>query len=291
MISIIITSFKEPKTIGRAIEDFLNQDIKFKYEILVLAPDSETLDVVKKYKNKKIKTIKDYGKGKPAALNLAFSRAKGDILILTDGDVCVSNDSVNNLIKHFKDKEIGGVTGRVISSNSKNNMFGYWAYLLTSGFHNSRLLDKKNNKNTICSGYLYAIRKNLIERIPENILADDAFISLHINQKGFKTIYESDSEVYVKYPTNLPDWIRQKKRTASRYYQLKNYFKLSKMSSFKQETLSGSKVIFKIKNFKHLFWFIFLIIMRFYIWFRVFFDKRLWKREFKKTWQRVESTK
>ena len=66
MLSIIITSYKEPKTIGRAIESFINQNIK-DYELLVLAPDKETLDAAKKYsKSKKVKIIKDQGKGKPA---------------------------------------------------------------------------------------------------------------------------------------------------------------------------------------------------------------------------------
>ena len=71
MLSIIITSYKEAKTIGRAIESFVNQNIK-DYELLILAPDKETLDAAKKYK--KVKVIRDKGNGKPAALNLAFSK-------------------------------------------------------------------------------------------------------------------------------------------------------------------------------------------------------------------------
>jgi len=34
-----------------------------------------------------------------------------------------------------------------------------------------------------------------------------------------------------------------------------------------------------------------LLIMRAYIWARIFFDFRLWGREFNKNWERVESTK
>ena len=44
MLSIIITSFHEPRTIGKAIESFINQDIREKYELIVAAPDKETLD-------------------------------------------------------------------------------------------------------------------------------------------------------------------------------------------------------------------------------------------------------
>ena len=292
MISIIITSFKEPKTIRKAIESFVNQGIREKYEILVLAPDKETLAEANKLRKKsaKLKTIQDPGKGKPSALNLAFKKAKRDILILSDGDVYVGKNSVQHLIKHFKDNSIGAVTGRVIATNDKKTMFGYWAYLLTHGFHRLRLEQMQKGTGIVCSGYLYAIRKNLIQKIPEGTLADDAYVSSVVAKKGFRITYEPKAEVYVKYPTNLPDWIRQKKRTAGRYYQ-KNNRGREKIHSFIQEAKIGIRDISEIKSFRHIAWFIMLAVMRLYVWFRVFFDVRLWKRQFMKTWERVESTK
>lgn len=293
MISIIITSFKEPKTIGKAIESFLNQKIKEKYEIIVSAPDEETLRVAKKYarKNKKIKLLKDSGKGKPSALNSIFKKAKGDILVLSDGDVFAGKNSMKYLLSHFQNKQVGAVTGKPVPANSKENLFGYWAFLATEAVHNSRLKDAKQGQDILCSGYLYAIRSKIVSHVPENILADDAYISLEISKKGYKTLYEPKAEVHVAYPDNLPDWIRQKKRTAAKFYQLNQYFKISKVISFKEELASGFTVLKNIISFRHVFYFILLGIMRAYIWFRVFFDFRLWKREFKKTWQRVESTK
>ena len=96
MISIIITAYKEPKTISKAINSILSNKINEKYEILIVAPDKETLDIAKRFEN--VRILKDKGEGKPSALNLAVSKSKGDILILTDGDVYVSNDSLNFLI-------------------------------------------------------------------------------------------------------------------------------------------------------------------------------------------------
>ena len=49
MISIIITAFKEPKTIGKAIESFVSQKIDEEYELIVACPDKETHDVIEKY--------------------------------------------------------------------------------------------------------------------------------------------------------------------------------------------------------------------------------------------------
>ena len=105
MLTIILTTYKEPRTIGKAIEQILANTLPEDYEILVTAPDDETLDVAKQYaeKNPKIKTIKDAGQGKPSALNMVFEKAKGDILVLTDGDVYISENSIPELLKHFQD--------------------------------------------------------------------------------------------------------------------------------------------------------------------------------------------
>lgn len=292
MISVIITSFKEPATIGRAIQAFLNQKPKNeKYEIIVVAPDNETIAVAKKYKKQGVKTIKDPGKGKPTALNLAFKQAKGEILILSDGDVYASGNAIQELTKHFKDEKVGGAAARVVSINNESAMFGFWASLLSHGFHYSRQQDSKSGKNVLCSGYLYAIRKKIAPKLPPEILADDAFVSLSINKQGYKTVYEPKAEVYVKYPDNLPDWIKQKKRTAARFYQLNKFFKISKLDSFAEEMFSGARALRIVNTPKEMIWFLLLIPMRFYLWFRVFFDIRLWKRAFAKTWQRVPSTK
>lgn len=290
---IIITSFKEPKTIGRAIESALNQTYKGQYEIIVSAPDKETLDIARIYSKKfpsKVRIFQDPGKGKPTAVNITVSKAKGEILVLTDGDVFMSNNALEVFSKKLIDDRIGAASARVISIDSKEKMFGFWALLLTETFHHLRL-KKKSNELLICSGYLYTLRKKLFKSIPIDTLADDAFISYSVYSEGYKTVYAPEATVYVRYPSNLPDWIKQKKRTAGRYYQLQNRFTLSKTKDFIYEMQAVLSILREIKTPKRILWFMYLIVMRLYIWFRIFFDTQLWNRSFNKTWQRVESTK
>ena len=55
MISIIITSFNEP-SLERAILSALKQKINYKYELIIVAPDKNAQNLVKKYsKNYNIK--------------------------------------------------------------------------------------------------------------------------------------------------------------------------------------------------------------------------------------------
>ena len=141
MISIIITAYKEANLIGKSIEAVLRNKLT-NYEILVLAPDEETLNIGRLYasKNKNIHVIKDKGEGKPSALNLAFKLAKGEILILTDGDVYINNNAIPFMLKKFENQQTRAVTGRPISINNRKTMLGFWSHLLTD------VADKRRKK-------------------------------------------------------------------------------------------------------------------------------------------------
>ena len=137
MISIIITSFNEPN-LEMVIKSVLTQKINYEHEIMVVAPDKNAQNLAKKYK---IKYFKDKGKGKSSAINLLLKKIKSKILILTDGDVYLEKNSINEILELFKDNKIGCVSGRPVSINSKNTKFGYWSHLLTdAGAHRIRKL-------------------------------------------------------------------------------------------------------------------------------------------------------
>lgn len=290
MISIILTSFNEPATIGKAIQSLINQEIG-SYELLVLAPDTQTLNVAKTYTNKNIRVIRDPGKGKPSALNLAFKKARGSLCILTDGDVSVEPHTLHHLLEPFRNKKVGAVTGRVIATNERSSLFGFWAHATAESFHTLRTHQEHDRQNVMCSGYLYALRRSLVHPMPAQILADDAYLSLTVNAQGYETRYAPQARVHVAYPNTLPDWIRQKKRTGARFYQLQQFFTFSKQHALVSEVRAALSTLAALRSIRELSWFFLLGLFRTYIWARVYFDRRLWHRSFSAVWQRVESTK
>ncbi len=291
MISIIITALKEPKTIGRAIEKILENKIK-NSEILVVAPDDETLNEAKKYssKDKSIKIIKDAGKGKPAALNLAVNKSKGDTLVLTDGDVYINEKSISLLLSYFKDKKVGAVSGRPVSISSKNTRYGYWAFLLSEIANERRKKAIKFKKRIFCSGYLFAIKRELFPHLDEELLSEDGFISHQVYKKGYQIAYSEKSEVYIKYPSNFKDWIIQKRRSTGGYNQIKKLINIE-IRSFKKESLGAFQLFRYISNAKEFFWLIELYLSRIYLWFKIYQDVNIKKRKREEIWKRVESTK
>ncbi|HLF54035.1 MAG TPA: glycosyltransferase [Candidatus Nanoarchaeia archaeon] len=289
-VSAIITAFKEPKTIGRAIKAIAMQ--KVADEIIISAPDKETLSVARKLssKYKNIRLVKDEGLGKPAALNLAVSKARGDILILTDGDVYVSKDSLRFLMKKLKDRNIGAVSGKPVSLNSKTNKYGFWANMLTMVADEIRKESVANDKRFFCSGYLFAIRKKLFPKLPKNLLSEDGYISHKVYEKEFKIDYAENARVFVKYPDNFSDWIKQKKRSAGGYNQMKILIG-TQMRSFGSESRGTFRFFKFVRNIQQLWWLLELLSARLYLWYAIYRDVNFKKKSHKELWLRVESTK
>jgi len=292
MISVVITAFKEPKTIGQAIEALQKQDVKEPFEIIVCAPDKETQDVAKTYKN--VKIFNDPGKGKTLALNLLFKELKGDVWVFTDGDVHVSENALSELMKVFRNPKVGCVTGRPVSSNPKTSMVEYWSHLLAdAGAHNVRKEKFLNNEFLESSGYLFAFRNNgVIKEIPLDI-PEDIMISYIFWKKGFKLGYAENAKVYVKNPDNFKDWLNQRKRTASGHENMADDIPdVPKVKNFTNEAKKGFIWALQYpQNTKEFIWTLGLFAARTYMWLSIYYDRRIRRKFYGDAWDRVESTK
>lgn len=292
--TIIISSFKEPN-LKKVLDVALNQETKIKYNVLLISPDKDAERLVSRYKKlgKKINFLKDPGKGKSFGLNMAFKELKSDVWIFTDGDVYLDKKAIQEIVSSFKDKTVGCVGGRIIPLNSKKNLTGYWAHLLAdAGAHKIRTKLSNQNKFLECSGYLFAFRKGLISKIPLNV-AEDSYIPYAIFKKGFKVKYAPKSIVYVKNPTTIKDFIKQRVRTAKAHTALLKYFKnFPQMKSFKNEIKEGTFNALKYsQTFKEFLWTLLLFIARLFIWINVFYDERIVGIYYGDGWERIKTSK
>ena len=294
-ITLLITAFKEPN-IAKAIESAINQKTKYPFDILISAPDNETIAIAEKYakKHKNIKVFKDPGKGKSFALNLIFNQLDTDLLILTDGDVYISNNSVEEIINLFNDPEIGCLTGRPTPIENKKTKYGYWANFLFDAAHNIRKNAAIQNSFIECSGYLFAFRKKLINKIPLDV-AEDSVIPYYFWEKGYKIGYAENALVYVKNVENFNDWLKQKIRTSKAHETLNKYVNTQmtkRVKTFGNEAGKGISMLFLYPNNLNEFWWtIELAFARVYMWAKVFWDINLKNRNYGDAWERVESTK
>ncbi len=311
MISILITAWKEQDTIGNCLKTLLNDIPKdIDYEVLLAAPDKETNDAAEKIINElgisnRFTHIQDPGKGKPYALNILMDKAKSDILFFGDGDTYFGEKVIEKIIKPFSDNKIHAVTGRPKSSDKKDNMMGYFGHLLVDAAHHKRTVDLtdttsgksmrfvKKRKFFPVSGYIFAMRKTDI-RAPKDCLVEDAYFSYEIINRGGEIAYAPEALVYVKFPKTLKDYFKQKKRSVGGYIQLWEYGVVkpeTKTRSFWRELEYFWFPFNYAKKIRELIWSGFLYPIRLWLWLQIYWERKIIKKDFVKTWVRIESTK
>jgi cellulose synthase/poly-beta-1,6-N-acetylglucosamine synthase-like glycosyltransferase len=301
MIDIIIHSFKEPKSTLRAVKKFLEQADKLSvgFRIIVVDPFVEVKDFLKQnIKDKRVGFFLDPGEGKTYATNLLLNYIKSeedeDVIIFSDGDVYPGDEAVKEIMDKFKDSQVGCVAGKPVSVDSRSEKFGYWSKLLYDGVDKVRKkLDKKERFFQV-SGYLFAIRKPLLEEIPPDI-PEDAVIPFMAWKKGYKIAYADKAEVFVKYPDNWDDWFNQRVRTIKAHENIgKLVPDMPRTKSFWSEIKNG--LIFSLfypRSLKEFFWTLSLYSARLKIYYASFKEGRKKESAFDPGWreQEIQSTK
>jgi cellulose synthase/poly-beta-1,6-N-acetylglucosamine synthase-like glycosyltransferase len=296
--SIIITAFREASTVGQALEAFLRQlpepGPPASAEVLVVCPDPETRAVADGYAAECpiVRQISDPQRGKPTAVNVGLQAARGEIVVLSDGDVVIDENALEPLLAPFRDPRVGAVSGHPVSVNGRDTALGYWSHLLTDSIHAMRLRRRDEGRFLLCSGYLFAFRRELIDGVPSDALAEDAVVSHRIAKQGYRIGYAPEARVYVRYPATYGDWLRQKTRSAGGYAQ--EYVRASpfRMRSAWLELKSGTIMALRYpRSGREFLWTLLLFAARLHLWLRVLFQVRMRKLPLGELWKRVESTK
>src|SRR3989344_2448245 len=310
LLTIILTSWKEEKTIAKALQCLLDpkySGFSGSIQLITVIPDELTQNAARNFlakfpvKNLSWESIKDPQKGKPFALNLAFKQAKAPYILLTDGDVYLGKNAVSLLVSSIKQKGVGGVTGRPVASNSRSKIMGYYANLLADAAHHKRTVTMGSNtaghslafvsrepRFFVLSGYIM-ILKNLKYRVPEDCLSEDAYLSYYLHNQEYKLLYEPRATVQVKYATNLKDWFRQKLRSVGGYMQLWKYGVIkpeTKVRNFWKELEYFWFPVRYSKNLAEFIWSLLLYPIRLFLWLKIFYEQRILKKDFVSTWLR-----
>lgn len=285
MIDIIITAYGELDSTIKTIDSFLNQNIRKPYRITVTDPFPKIEKILKKKYGKKLDFFLDPGEGKSYALNLfmekIYSSNKSDIIILTDGDVYVSENTISEVLNAFKDESVGCITARPVALDSRKKKFGYWSHLVFDGIHNARKKLDNKGKFFECSGYLFAIRNGILKGFPLNT-SEDSIIPFLFWKQGYKIKYLPNVEVYILNNYNWKTWKKQKIRNIKGHENLNKIAPdMPRTKSFFNEIKHGWHYLFFFpKNTREFYWTIQLYFARLYIYFKSFYDIKLKKKKY-----------
>jgi len=251
-VSIVIPTWNEEDT----IEGKLKNTLKLKYpnkklEIIVIDSGStdKTRSIVKKFK--KIRLIAEKKRmGKANALNRVFKKCKGDIVIMSDSDCRLDENILEKSMPYFSNPKVGALTGRQILLNPDENI----ATKTESNYRNFYFLIRKAesiiDSTIIFHGEFSAFRKELLENIYSDSVADDTELALRIRKKKYRALMIWEA-IYREYaPDKLSERIKQKYRRAQGLIQIMTRF----FSTFFLNPSYGyfGMLIFPVEFFMHV---------------------------------------
>ncbi|MBU1862437.1 MAG: glycosyltransferase [Candidatus Omnitrophica bacterium] len=178
--------------------------------------------------------------GKSLAINAFLKEAKGEILILISADTMLDKYCLSKVAGLFSDATVGMAGAHPIPFKNTCGI----TYLMNKvlwDLHHALCLKKPK------LGELVAFR-NIIKKIPFDIVADEAYIEALILKNGYSLCYTSDALVYNRCPVTVKDFFWQRMRIFWGHLDVKKKVNYA-VASMDKGLLLGVVVRYCVKNF------------------------------------------
>lgn len=217
-VTIMIVAHNEEKVIEEKLKNVLKVDYpKDKIEILVSSDNStdKTNAIVEKFikshRNSNIRLYKvQERKGKTNAQNEAAKTVKSEILVMTDANAMLKEDSIKEIVSSF-DENVAYVSGKLMYSNSNDNLTSntenvYWDL-------DTKVREIESNIQTITAGNgaIYACKTNDYHNFSP-IQCHDSAMPLYYSLQGKRAIANHNAIAYEKAGENDGDEFKRKVR-------------------------------------------------------------------------------
>ncbi len=220
-LTMIIIAFNEEKKILDKLENCRKLDYPADLFNVIVVSDGSTDRTASILRNQDdILFIEDdVNRGKPHQINNAVKHCDSDLIVFSDTRQMYEPDALRKLARNFTDPAVGAVSGELTFISTKDmterSVGLYWKY--------EKIL--RNAESTVDStlgvtGAIYAIRRSLIEPIPDDTILDDIEIPLRAFRKGYRVIFDGEAIAYDTASAEIEAEFRRKVRTLAGNFQL-----------------------------------------------------------------------
>lgn len=229
-VCLIIAAYNEKDYVNQKIENSLSLLYPpEKFEIIWVndGSDDGTPDLVAKYPE--VTLLHNPARlGKIEGMNLGVEFSKAPILLFSDANTMLSANSIMAVVSHFQDRTVGCVAGEKQFYEDINQSVAsvgegfYWKFESWL-----KQLDYEFYSTIGATGELFAIRRELFQRVEPDTLLDDFMISMRTVQQGFRVAYEPSAIAIEHGSSNVKEELKRKVRIAAGCYQ--SLFRLKKL--------------------------------------------------------------
>ncbi len=217
-VCLFVTAFNEKDFIHQKVANSFSLDYpkeKVQYVWVTDGSDDGTPDLLKEYEKLEVYHLNER-RGKMHAMNRGVKFVKAPIIIFSDTNTILGNQSIREIVAKFSNEKTGCVAGekRIVEKDADAAAGAgeglYWKY--ESWVKN---MDAELNSAVGAVGELFAIRTNLFEDVETDTLLDDFIISLRIAQKGYHIAYTPNAFAEETASLNVKEELKRKVRIAA----------------------------------------------------------------------------
>jgi hyaluronan synthase len=164
--------------------------------------------------------------GKRNAIRIGVEAASGEIAVLVDSDTVWTADTLDELVKPFRDPRVGGVTTRQRILDPSRSVLTRWADWLES-VRSEYSMPAMSVLGTVgcLPGRTIAFRRQILLDVMDRFLSDrflgvllevsdDRALTNYTLKAGYRTVYQSTSLVYTDAPMTVSKLVKQQYRWA-----------------------------------------------------------------------------
>ncbi len=209
---------------------------KVKHVWVTDGSDDGTPDMLRKYEGVEV-YHKPERAGKIAAMNRGLEFVKTPIVIFSDGNTMLGNESIRRIVHLFSNPKTGCVSGeKRIYQKESDSAAGtegiYWKYESTLKKWDAELYSVVG-----AAGELFAIRTELYQHVEGDTLLDDFIVSLRVAKQGYTIQYDPEAYAIETSSASVKEELKRKIRIAAggiqsiiRLKDLLNFFKYGTLS-------------------------------------------------------------
>lgn len=221
-VTLLIAAHNEQAVIAEKLDNCLALDYpRERLQILVAADgsDDRTPEIVQGYGERGVElSYSPPRRGKMAAINRAMAQARGEIVVFSDANNMYEAHTLRELVTPFADSTVGAVTGAksiVAGDGALGESEGlYWRY--------ESFIKEQETRLGCCTGVageVLAIRRNLFEQPPDNIINDDFYLALRLIQRGHRVVYTPQARSWERVSLSARDEMTRRARIVAGRYQ------------------------------------------------------------------------
>ena len=221
-VTHLVAAYNEEDFIEYKINNSLKLDYpKEKMNLLIVSDGSSdrTPELAEQYSELK-HMFEPERKGKIAAVKRAMKEVDTSIVIFSDANTYLNKQAIKKIVAHFEDVNVGAVAGekRIYTpEESSASVAGeglYWKYESYL-----KKMDSKFYSVVGAAGELFAIRKELMPKIPTDTVIEDLYLTMSIAMKGRRVAYESDAYAMETGSSSIEEEMKRKVRICAGGFQ------------------------------------------------------------------------